>query len=921
MHYKKFRFLIIVLVALYQTTFALSQESLDQQFAKGIELLEDSKYIESDSVFQIIEKTESVSNLYYMYALIYRTFCQMFLDEFYQAYDLIQYTEEEQIRLALDTNQYLNTDIAYFYGSTLFRLGRTYDALTYYQKAVTLYEAFNSFDFRKEDLYSNIAVCYFDIADYDNAIIYLNKSISSNSSQITESDKAQWLGLKAVAYQYKKEYKISEELFNKAIDLIKRTENPEPILKLQLYDDLSLLMSETGRFDQAEIALQKVKLLNPQNDDLINYLQSTGKFYFRKGETGQSINFFDKAINESIELYGNKHFETSDGYLQIADAYYKLENYKKANEYYLQALNTLLPNNGELQGGDEIPNTNQFLIHKLALDIQIKRAKTFSKINQFDFAKSAVKSSMDILQYMLNRQIRIEDSKQNLVNYINSMYGQLIEISITENEFSYQLCQRGHGVLLNLHLRTEQAKSQLIKDNSLLEQHDNLRQKLSKLEAEASYYQIQKGADYNSSLENELFDIRKAYDQQLLEMQIAYPNIFSDQEFKKDAISDIHDYLNANDAALIEYYLTDTILYTFLLYNDEIKTFRRELPDDFYDLVQIFRNMTSTYNLGQFHDFVDSSNELYELLLADQMQEIKEDKSSIIIIPDNILNYVSFEALITTSSKDIQNGRYDLLSYLIKQYSISYHYSSLFLVDKATNIKNKVSAFAPIISDKTLRSSGLKELKYHVDEVVEINEITKGDIFLDTVASKTKFLERIKTDEIIHLATHAICNDSLPMKSEIYFSDKSLPAYEVYNLNHVLQMVVLSACETGKGKLQQGEGVMSMARAFLASGCKAVVTTLWEINDKATSVLMGSFYKNLTNDKGAHTALRQAKLNYISSVSSVAQAHPFYWSGFIMIGENLSYPKQSTYSRFFVYALVLLGLIVLVFLKLRRRHS
>ena len=106
---------------------------------------------------------------------------------------------------------------------------------------------------------------------------------------------------------------------------------------------------------------------------------------------------------------------------------------------------------------------------------------------------------------------------------------------------------------------------------------------------------------------------------------------------------------------------------------------------------------------------------------------------------------------------------------------------------------------------------------------------------------------------------------------------------DLYNLTLNAEMVVLSACETGIGELQKGEGIISLARGFSYAGAKSIITTLWSINDEKSKELMLSFYSNLKEGQTKDAALRQAKLDFIHKYSH--RAHPFFWAAFIPIGD------------------------------------
>ena len=115
--------------------------------------------------------------------------------------------------------------------------------------------------------------------------------------------------------------------------------------------------------------------------------------------------------------------------------------------------------------------------------------------------------------------------------------------------------------------------------------------------------------------------------------------------------------------------------------------------------------------------------------------------------------------------------------------------------------------------------------------------------------------------------------------------DGPLYAYEIYNMPHELDLAVLSACQTGDGALKKGEGIMSLARAFISSGCKSVITSLWNVNDQNSSPLMTSFYEHVWTGKTVGESLGQSKRDYLNSASSTLQAHPYNWATFIAIGK------------------------------------
>ena len=112
---------------------------------------------------------------------------------------------------------------------------------------------------------------------------------------------------------------------------------------------------------------------------------------------------------------------------------------------------------------------------------------------------------------------------------------------------------------------------------------------------------------------------------------------------------------------------------------------------------------------------------------------------------------------------------------------------------------------------------------------------------------------------------------------------------------------MLSACETGYGKLIHGEGVMSLSRAFAYAGCPGLVMSLWEVSDQATAELMVKFYQHLKDDKDVDEALRLAKLEFLENTNHPNFAHPYLWAGFVPVGDMKSITINKMYTYWWLW--------------------
>ena len=179
------------------------------------------------------------------------------------------------------------------------------------------------------------------------------------------------------------------------------------------------------------------------------------------------------------------------------------------------------------------------------------------------------------------------------------------------------------------------------------------------------------------------------------------------------------------------------------------------------------------------------------------------------------------------------------------------------------------------------------------------------------------FKNEANEHKIIHIGTHAQSNNVSPELSRLIFAkdvtndDNSLYTYEIYNQNLNSNLAILTACETGKPTYQSGEGMISLAHAFNYAGSESILTSLWKIDEQASTKIIGSFYKNIKKGWSQDKALQQAKLDYIASAEGRTIA-PQYWAGLVLIGDT-SPIDLNTSSHFIFWVLGVLVIFLIVF--------
>lgn len=156
------------------------------------------------------------------------------------------------------------------------------------------------------------------------------------------------------------------------------------------------------------------------------------------------------------------------------------------------------------------------------------------------------------------------------------------------------------------------------------------------------------------------------------------------------------------------------------------------------------------------------------------------------------------------------------------------------------------------------------------------------------------------------------------LKDSVY--EGKVHTYELFEKQPNAQLVVLSACNNGMGKIHKSEGVMSLARGFLYTGVHSIVMTLWSVDDQSSAELMSSFYGYLKDGKPKDEALRSAKLDYLANTKNPGKLHPRYWAGYVLIGDNSAIINRG-YTRLILFSLLLITImgIAVFFIRKKRR--
>ena len=366
---------------------------------------------------------------------------------------------------------------------------------------------------------------------------------------------------------------------------------------------------------------------------------------------------------------------------------------------------------------------------------------------------------------------------------------------------------------------------------------------------------------------------------------------------------------------LIEYFVGDESLFVFIVTRDRLAVERLAAPESkrTLRLAADFVRLLSSREIIDT-DVLPAGRRLYDALIGPADKGSLAGLENLIIVPDRSLHYLPFEALVPPRGAGPGSGRF---RFLMEDYGLSYAPSASTLVsilarEKPAGAGQDLLAIGdpvpgsgrggpggPAHGQNVLfeyyrdRRFAFFPLRFASREIGAIaglidpgfrRTVTRADATEDRV--KRNSLEDYK---VLHFATHSLLDEQVAAHSALVLTqdrgsgeDGFLQAREIYGLRLKADLVVLSACQTAAGKMEKGEGIQGLARAFFCAGSRSVVASLWNVNDASTARFMRTYYEYLTRGRTKQEALRLTKIK----MSRLRGSRPFHWAAFILIGEG-----------------------------------
>lgn len=786
---------------------------------------------------------------------------------------------------SLEIKRKIKTD-PYALAVSTYNLALVYDDLGQASKAMELYKQAENYLIKSKqsknflsDVYVGMALIYFYSGDISKAELYAEKAMEKGLISYGEFNPNMTFVYTTYAniLEAEKKYDESIALLEKNLKIRMATYGELHRWTCETYYDLANAYVLIKNYDKAEIYYKKAieigKKINSRQY-LANARNFLAQLYLdREIHLDESERLLQVSLETNIDIYGYKSDLVAENYLQLAKLY-KLkgdaslfqaninESLEAAN-YIRDDLGSVI---GPLQAIDALSLVSDWNNERFEKDHDIKHLiDSYELVDQKTSLIKHTQNNFSSDHSRIDFANKYREVFESDLGLCWLLYHETLDHKYLQKAFELSETNRNTTLLKGLQGIEYRAYGEIPRNKLELER--STKKALEKVKMDIFFEKSSSEPDkqYYRSLLDERILLSNKLDSIYKDFYKNYPkfeNISSAKEFIK--IEEVQANLD-DDTQVITYFLGEKSLFSFNITKDSISLLRADIADKLVNITNDFKNHLSK------RDNIDELS--YDLFMYLMGQQLDRDKRNLIIVPDNVLNYIPFEILRSSDG-----------SLLLDKYDISYDSSArLFLELKKEFFKYDAAlnwaGFAPTYLEEEALSSSMEEIN-------EIAGLTNGIKFIGEAATKENFILRNKEFSIIHFAMHAKIDNDNPLYNSLLFEDGELTASEIYNSNSKANLVVLSACNTGFGKIEKGEGVMSMARAFHYSGIPSVIMSLWKVPDKETKMIMIDFYRYLKKGESKSEALRMAKISYLDKNKGSILSHPYYWSGFVLNGNT-----------------------------------
>ncbi|WP_143520125.1 CHAT domain-containing tetratricopeptide repeat protein [Reichenbachiella sp. 5M10] len=808
----------------------------------------------------------------------------------------------------------------------IYKNSGSYDlAMQYYRQALVIYKRFLH---EKNPKYGAIYLGFADVfkneGDYLQAEEYYQKSLDLFSETIGlehQNSVRSYLGL-GNTYMYQEKFPEALKYYNQVLDINFKLVGENHVNSSAANNNLGSIYYFFGDFELALRFFTKaldidIAIHGSEHPNVANAYHNIARVYGEKGDISMALQNIQSAINSSIIDFDDQNVFINPVLVNFFDNQDLL--------YYLSYKGELLEEGfrrSENVKGLDI-SLNSFILSDSLVD-QIRQSYTDRRdqVMLGDLSSKIYESSINA-SYALTRLLN-EDN----VKYLGTGASYSQKKKEYEDRFFF-FTEKDKGAILFSSLAESNAKAFGGIPETMLYQEKELKDLIN------SYTQELAANPDSTMLEfyqRELFAANREYEDLIYQFESDYPKYYDlKYDIQITSLDEVQEFLD-DSTMMLSYYIATDSIYISQIEKDDFKIGKIYKKRDYEKALKAVRQGI-LYKSDRV--YAKYARILYQQLFP---IEIPSHIKNLIIVQDGVMSTIPFEALLT-EDVNAEAMDYATLPYLVRDYNISYTFSANLLYKTFMNektIRSKAEkdgmVLAPVDFDNALDAlREAKEKSYTESDKAmnlrkgiaisenqipslpgtEIESMTLIDMFSENGKTADSYLHYEAKEEVaksgkmdeynyVHIASHGFVNQEEPEFSGIFMTRDSLTKIEdgilfsgeVYNINLNAELVTLSACETGLGKIKSGEGIIGLSRALIYAGAKNLTVSLWKVSDESTKELMIDFYSNFLDQEipeDIHTslsyayALKKAKIDLINKGGQFA--HPYYWSPFVLIGK------------------------------------
>jgi CHAT domain-containing protein/uncharacterized protein HemY len=806
--------------------------------------------------------------------------------------------QQQSLKLARELNQPIGifanlNNIGSIYGD----LGDYAAALAVYQEGLKLSEA-QSDPNNVAIMRNNLANVYSSLGNYTAALEQLQRSFELSEKSGSNTRRGIALHTLAVVYLMQGSNDLAEARLQESLALLREAdEKPERYMALAgTLLTLGHLQKRKGLFDQAREYYQETLRVARAHNDQANLARAThalGEVLLRQKNYAAAQAAFEQSL-ALREKQGN--YEGQGAVLQsLGMLAIEQQQYEKALGLAERAV-ALARRSGA---------------RELLWQTRTLAGQAHAALAQPGRAREAYEEAVAVIEDLWLRAAGGEQQQQYFFERKLTPYHGLIELLLRERqpEAALGYAERAKARVLLEVLQSGRVNITKAMTQAEQEREHRLKEEMVSLNTQLSFENLRAHPDQArlSDLNQRQRQARLAYEEFQTALYASHPDLKAQRgQTPAFTLADAAALLPDEHGALLEYVLSDEQAWLFVLTRaaakapPELKVY--ELPRTEQPLTEqarAFRAQIAQHDLL----FGAAAERLYDALLRPAQAQLR-GKTRLVIVPDGALWELPFEALKSSPQR-----------YLLEDYEISRAPSlaALAAMSRATRARegNKTllalgnPAFAPIGEQSSLRAARmslapLPETESEVRALARLYGPAASKVLTGAVASEQQFKAEAGKYRVLHLATHGVFDDASPMYSQLVLAqpgergsgqpeDGLLEAWEIAQLDLQAELVVLSACETARGRIGAGEGVLGLVWALFVAGSPATVVSQWKVNSASAADLMLEFHRDWLGGTSTRNTLSKAgalRAAALKLLHSKQYHHPFYWAGFALIGDG-----------------------------------